>query len=210
MTTTTLKDVIDRTKTTLQEITTEGIRWKNEELLMWANDFYRYASSAVPGEFSHIREFSCVAGTLQNAPADIVQILDVMRNLDGNKAPVIRTEKNVLDSTRRDWHSETETMQQEAFITDPRHLKAFYVWPPASVGSKLEIMGVVVPVAHDKADLSDEAITIKCDDRLAPAMVDYILFRAFQKDSDATLNAERAATHFQIMNASLGLNPGSK
>lgn len=196
MATTTLKMVIDRCKTTLQEITSDGTRWSNNELVDWAGEFYQFAASISPGEFSEIRQLSCVVGTMQQAPADMVQIIDVTRNLDGSKMPIVATTKNVLDSTRRGWHSEVPSNSQEVFVLDERYPRQFFVWPPAQAGSLIEIAGVVVPEKHSTTDYTVGTAKVKCSDRLVPPMVDYILFRAYSKDADFAGNANRANSHY--------------
>lgn len=196
MPTTKVKDAIDRCKRTLQEVTSGGTRWKNEELVVWLSEFYQFAAGVSPGEFSVMRSFSCVAGTKQDAPEDIVQVLDVTRNLDGQLTSIIATTKNVMDSTRRNWHGETQSITQEVFILDERYPRQFYVWPPAAADSKIEIVGVVVPVAHSIGDYDGDEKAIKCSDRLVPAMVDYVLYRAYSKDAEFAGNKARADSHY--------------
>lgn len=193
----TLKEVIDRCKITLQEITSEGTRWANQELVDWAGEFYQVASSVNPAEFSEVIEFTCISGTRQNAPDDVVQILEITRNLDGTKMPIVATTKNVLDSTRRGWHGEIESSSQEVFVLDERYPRTFYVWPPATAGSKLEAVAVVTPTKHALADYTTGTAKVKCSDRLVPPMVDYILFRAYSKDADFAGNQQRSDIHYR-------------
>jgi hypothetical protein len=197
MATTTLKEVIDRCKVTLQEITTDGTRWANQELVDWAGEFYQLASSVNPAEFSGVREFTCVSGTKQDAPNNVVQIIDITRNLDGTKMPIFATTKNVLDSTRRGWHGELESQAQEVFVLDERYPRTFYVWPPAQAGSKVEVVAIAVPEKHLIADYSGGTASIKCSDRLTPSMVDYILFRAYSKDAEFAGNQQRSDIHYR-------------
>lgn len=203
MATTTLKQVIDRCKITLQEITTDGTRWSNQELVDWAGEFYQLASSVNPAEFADIQEFSCVAGTKQDAAQDVVQIIEITRNTDGTKMPIVATTKNVLDSTRRGWHGELESINQEVFILDERYPRIFYVWPPATANSKIEIVAITVPEKHQLADYTGGVATVKCTDRLVPPMVDYILFRAYSKDADFAGNQQRSDTHYRTALQSL-------
>jgi hypothetical protein len=197
VTTTTLKEVIDRCKTILQEVTSDGTRWTNQELVDWAGEFYQVASSVNPSEFSDVQSFTCISGTKQDAPTDVIQILEITRNLDGTKMPVMATTRNVLDSTRRGWHGEVESNSQEMFILDERYPRTFYVWPPAKAGSLLEIVAVIIPVKHSIADYSDGLTKVKCSDRLVPPMVDYILFRAYSKDADFAGNQQRSDIHYR-------------
>lgn len=203
MPTTKLKAVVDRAKTILQETGAEGVRWTNAELVDWANEFYCHAANLVPSEFAEVREMNCVAGTKQDAPADMVQVIDVIRNLDGSMMPLTATAKDVLDSTIRGWHGHAGSIEQEVFVLDERYPRNFYVYPPASVGSKIEIAGAVIPVAHVLSDFTGEAALVKCSDRITPAMTDYILFRAHNKDAEHAGNAARSDYHRNLCDSFL-------
>ena len=53
-------------------------------------------------------------------------------------------------------------------------------------------------------DLANTSAVISVDDIFANAIVDYVLFRAYQKDSEYAGNAQRAGTHYQLFTASIG------
>ena len=206
MSTTTVKTIVDRVKNQLLETTTEGVRWNNEELLGWLNDFYQFACMHLPDRFADVRTFICVAGTRQDLPADMEQLLDVIRNKDGNLRAVRKVERRMLDQTRPEWHSETASTVQEGWCFDDMYPKVFFVTPPASAGSTLEISGSVVPTAHPIADYDDGTTTIKCPDNMAPASIDYILSRSYGKDADYSGNAQREQNSMNRCLNALGLS----
>lgn len=203
MPTTKLKTVIDRAKTILQETAEEGVRWTNAELVDWVSEFYSHAANLVPSEFSSIRELLCIAGTKQDAPTDMIQVIDVIRNLDGDMLPMSAASKGVLDSSVRGWHGHTESNEQEVFVLDERYPRSFYIYPPALVGSKIEIAGAVIPAPHILADFTGGSVTIKCSDRIVPAIADYILFRAHSKDAEHAGNAARSNFHRNLCDSFL-------
>ncbi|MBM96005.1 MAG: hypothetical protein CMI09_09200 [Oceanospirillaceae bacterium] len=206
MSTTTVKTIIDRVKNQLLETTTEGVRWNNEELLGWLNDFYQFACMHLPDRFADVRTFSCVAGTRQDLPADMEQLLDVVRNMDGNLRAVRKVDRRMLDQTRPEWHSEAASTIQEGWCFDDMFPKVFYVTPPATAGSTLEISGSVVPIGHVIADYNGGTVTIKCPDNMAPAAIDYILARSYGKDADYSGNAVREQNAMNRAMTALGLS----
>lgn len=196
MAVTKVKTVIDRCRTVLKEVSADGTRWTNTELVDWLNEFYLAAAGIAPGKFSEVRAFECQAGTQQELPTDMEQLLEVVRNLDGRMGGIQSATKAMMDTTRRAWHGDPHSNDQELFVLDERFPSKFYVWPPAAKGSRIEIAGVVLPKPHTIGDYDCGEITIHCSDRLAPAMHDYILFRAYSKDSEDTVNAGLAQSHY--------------
>jgi len=77
--------------------------------------------------------------------------------------------------------------------------KVFYVYPPAQ-SATTELVYSSVPMPH-----ADSTGTIKLDDRYAPAILDYMLYRAYQKDADYAANDQRSQTAYQTFLNSLGV-----
>lgn len=206
MATTTVYELLNRCRTQLMETTTEGTRWTNDELLVWLGEFYQLACLHMPGDFSEVREITCEAGTKQTLPSDMTRLLDVTRNADGSMRAVRRTMRNIMDATRPNWHSETLSTTQEVWCMDDQFPRTFYVSPPATEESKLEIVGAIVPTAHVISDYTGAVTTIKCSDQLAPAAVDYILSRCYGKDADFSGNAARQQNHYNLCMTAMGVN----
>ena len=79
---------------------------------------------------------------------------------------------------------------------DPRN---YYVYPGISGNAYVEVVYSASPT-----DLANTSAVISVDDIFANAIVDYVLFRAYQKDSEYAGNAQRAGTHYQLFTASIG------
>lgn len=204
MANTTVKTVIDNAKLILQETTDNGIRWTNEELLGWLGEAYQKIISFKPSASANNSTVSCVAGTKQSLPADGVYLLDVVRNMAGSLSVVTRTERSVLDATRRGWHGDTGSDTIDHYLYDDQNPENFYVYPPATINAQLEVVYASVPGAHPAADMSNNAV-IKLDDRYAPTITDYILMRAYTKDADFAGNAQRMQYHENLFMTSMGL-----
>ena len=93
------------------------------------------------------------------------------------------------------------------YMFDPRDPKTFYVYPPAIASAQLELMysGVPVDVAEPAsgAIYSDVTGNLGVPDIYGNVILDYILYRAYSKDSEFAGNAARAATHYAAFSASL-------
>ncbi|MGY8872222.1 MAG: phage adaptor protein [Pseudomonadales bacterium] len=197
----------DRVKVILQEITAQGVRWKNEELVGFLNEGYPQIIINRPDASSNNINHPLVAGTFQTLPANALRLLNVIHNTASasNKSSVIRYDAVALDSTRRTWHGEAQSINVELYLFDENDPTHFYVYPPAAAGAELKLLYSSVPTDHS-VDLNvSRAEPIKIPDTYAPALVDWILFRAFSKDAEHTANMARSQGHYQAFYQSLGI-----
>ena len=192
----TVATIINNAKVILQETGAEGIRWTNDELCEWLNEFYQSAVGLKPDVSTVNTDLALAAGTKQLVPLDALRLIDVVRNTNGRAVRVMT--RHALDNMRRGWHSDPESTEIECFVFDDMDPQTFYVYPPAAMGASLEIIYSTVPESHDVsagfAVYSLEAF--KLQDAYAPCATDYILYRAFSKDAETGANLNRAQVHY--------------
>lgn len=189
------------------------VRWTTAELQAWLNDGYRDVVTVLPEANTVRAEFTCSAGYKQTVTAALpaaVRVMSVDRNTApaSNKAAVTLVSRPSLESQRRNWINETPSVSIEQYMFDPRMPKEFLVYPPAAVGAKVEILYAEIPTAHNLSDAQlknpSTAEVIRLDDIYANALLDYVLYRAYSKDSEAG-SANRAVAHYQAFQAALGI-----
>lgn len=189
MGTITAQVLIDRAQVILQDTT--GVRWPDAELLGWLNDGQREVVVYKPNSCVKNTAVKLVAGTKQTLPADGVQLIDVVRNLGSNGATPGRSirivMREVLDAQVPDWHSDTPASTIKHYTYAQLDPKTFYVYPPATGTGYVELVYGAVP--------TDAVLTgpIALDDVYANALIDYVLYRAYSKDSEYTADQQRAA-----------------
>lgn len=202
-------DLISRALTLLQD--PNAVRWPVLELQQWLNDSYREIMALRPDANSVTGQFTCASGprqVLTTQFSEAFALLDVLRNLgDSSKGRAVRAvARKVLDDQFPDWYTERETENIEFYVPVPSQRKEFLVYPPAKDTAVLEVVYAVLPTAHSMSEaqlLNPESTdTINLDDGYANAMLDYMLFRAYSKDTDAG-NSERAVLYRQSMVSSL-------
>lgn len=201
MAVTTVGSLISRVKLILQEVTSNGTRWANTELLGWLNEGYAAICNVKPYASSVTAELTCKAGTRQTIPANGLRLLEVIRNTatgtDG--LSITQTTRGAIDSTRRSWHGETAALAVEQFVFNESQPKEFYVYPPALATSKIEIVYSVVPEGHAASEATNTSTeVIRLDDSYAPVLVDYMLARAYAKDAEHAANLNRSTMHYQM------------
>lgn len=204
-------DLISRHQTIT--VDTNKTRWPALELQNWLNDAYREISLVRPDVNTTSGTFNCAAGVRQVLSGQFpnaTTLVDVVRNMaSGSRLRAItKIGRRVLDEQIPDWYAKTGVQDIEHFIYDPVLPKEFMVYPPAASGAQVEIVVASVPTAHTltETQLNNAATTetIRIDDSYANAILDYMLYRAFTKDTDYAGNAQRASLHYQAMQNAIG------
>lgn len=203
-------EVVSRAQTLLQDST--GVRWPVLELQGWLNDSYREAVNLRPDANTQTGEFVCVGGARQvltNTFASATRLIEVVRNtaVSSAKGAVRLVSRRVLDDQRRNWYAETQSVNIQHYMFDPRLPKEFLVYPPATSDARLEVVYASVPVAHALTEAQllnpSTAEVIHLDDSFANALLDYVMYRAYSKDTEYAANAQRAVAHYQAFQTAL-------
>lgn len=186
--------VIEKAQIILQDTT--GVRWPSDtELLGWLNDAQREIVILKANAFVKNTALKLAAGTKQALPSDGVQLIDVVRNLGvtgntpGRAIRIVMRE--VLDAQRPNWHSETTASEVKHYMCSPLDPKNFYVFPPQPSASQ-GYVEIVYGASPPNATLNG---AISVDDIYQNVLVDYILYRAYSKDTEYAADQQRAASH---------------
>lgn len=191
-------NIVDRARRVLQDQASGGTRWLDAEMLDWLNDSQREIVILKPEASSVVTDVTLAAGTKQTIPATGVRLLSVIRNTGGKS--IRRVDRNVMDSENPDWHTDTANNTVDHYIFDEDAPTVFYVYPPQSgTPGQIEINYSASPT-----DLSALGDTIYLPDVYANAMLDYVLYRAYMKDTEYAGNLQRASSHYNAFFTSLG------
>lgn len=184
--------ILAKARVVLQDAT--AVRWLDAELLGWINDGQREIAMARPDLTSKTVSVALIAGTRQALPSDGMMLVKVSRNMGaGGATPgeaIRKVPIDLMDSQRPTWHSETAAAVTKHYLYDPRAPRVFFVWPPATGSTQVEIAYSASPV-----DVATVGTVITVDDVYATPLLDYVLFRAYSKDLELAANVERAAAH---------------
>jgi len=202
MPTITAQSIVDKAEIILQDLT--NTRWPAEELLGWLNDGQRKVVSFKPDANPVNESVELEVGTKQQIPATGSTLIRVSRNMGTTGATpgkvVRRIDQRVLDDQISTWHTQTETAEIEHYTFDERDPKRWYAYPPSDGTGQVEIVYAGIPADIAIGD------TITLDDSYSDALLDYILYRAYQKDKDYAANEQRASAAFASFMRSLGLS----
>jgi hypothetical protein len=196
-------DLLDRASILLQD--TNHTRYPNAELLKFFNDAQNEVVLHRPDANSVNATLALANGSKQSLPSAALRLLDIVQNVDGRS--VTQVSRKILDESLPDWHNAIAgTNGIEHFIYDPADPKNFYVYPKGVSGThSLAIIYSATPSAISISNFSTDTQTISLDDVYANAVLDYILYRAYQKDAEYSGNAARSQMHYQSFAQSLGI-----
>jgi hypothetical protein len=195
-------DIISRVRLVLND--NDGVRWLNAELFQWITDSQLLIALVRPDAVNATVNHPLVAGTRQTIPSDGLRLLDLKRNLlnaEGAAGPAIRiVEQSDLDLFNPAWHQAVAQTTVKNYVYDNRDVLAFYVYPPAKVGARVELLYSKNPGVIDS--LSD---ALAVQDIYQEVVVNYVLFRAYAKDAAFANNAQLMTGYLQIINGLLGV-----
>lgn len=189
----TAQNILDRASIIIQDLT--NVRWPATELTNWLNDCRRELAVVRPDIYSTSSVVTLVSGAKQSLPSGGLRLMDVPRNNSGPAVTI--TQRGFLDQQNPGWHQMTATSTVKHFMLDERNPSTFWVYPPATSSASVEIIFQQAPT-----DYSASSTLSAYEELYGGAMVDYICYRAFSKDSEYAGNAERAIAHYnQFLNS---------
>ncbi len=195
MPTTKVVDIIRRSKALLFDAL--QVRWQDEELLDWFNAGQTHLVSVRPDANTVRADHLCALGTEQTLTAEGLRLIRVIRDVGGSAIRFMDMDQ--LDNQIPDWHDDSEPVTDCEFCTytdkDPRR---FYLYPAPEAGHKVVHIYSAKPAVIEISNFDTDNKTIALPDTYADPLVDYVLYRAFSKDSDFA-NGARAQAHYQAM-----------
>jgi hypothetical protein len=204
----TAQSIVRRVVETLQDNT--SVRWPVNELVRYLNDGQREIVLYRPDAMVTNAAVALAAGSKQALPANGTKLIEVVRNTAGNKRSVRLVNREILDSQSPGWHNITGATEILHFMYDPRDPKVFYVYPPAAAsGASLDVVYAAMPT--DITEPADGALytavsgNISVPDIYGNVIQDYVLYRAYSKDSEYAGNAARAQAHYGAFANALGV-----
>ncbi len=200
------QSIIRRVVETLQDPT--SIRWPVPELVRYLNDGQREIKLHRPDTVRQTGDIPLVAGSRQTLPAAADKLIEIWNNKTSKRA-VQMVDRRILDDQSPGWHALPGSADILHYTYDPRVPTEFFVYPPAATGAVLvgaySINPADVTEPADGSLYTAVAGNVAVIDALANALQDYVLYRAYTKDSEYAGNGARAQAHYAAFANALGL-----
>lgn len=202
-------DLITGVSIALQD--TSFVRWSIAELLIYLNQGQKEIAAFKPNASITNASVQLVQGSKQSLPSGGLVLIDVTRNMgsDGTTAgnAVRIVSRGVLDAQIPGWHtSALASGTVKHYVYTPLDPTRFYVYPPQPASpTYVEIVYGKLPtdVAANADPLQLPAGSISVDDVYGPALHNYMMYRAFSKDSEVAANAELASGYYTAFSQQL-------
>lgn len=201
--------VADGAWTKVNEVVGGGaIRWPTAEALRWLNDGQREIVNQSPRAYTKASKVTTVAGTRQDFAGlgitDGVQLVDITRNFRADGVTpgraITKRDRIEFDEQIPLWHSATPVADATHWIFDDRDPLAFFIYPPVTTGTKLEVVYGAEPAA-----LSDLSQVITLPDTYANALQFFILFSFYSKDATYAKSGAMAQQYYALFQSSIGI-----
>ncbi len=210
-----IQTIMRRASTVLQD--TGSTRWTYPEMLDWINDSITEIANFAPELLAEIRVITLVAGPLQTIPNDTTKMLRAICNVTGSGAPYTRgavitpISHAILAAQLPNWQ-DTSRLPYSAIVNhiiyDPLTPRSFYVVPGNNGSGKIECAFSTkpTPIAQpaNPLTLASYTASLPIEDVYTNAVLDYVLYRALQKELNVPGAAEKAAMHYQAFSAAIG------
>lgn len=186
-----------------------NVRWSTGDLVNYFNDGQRDILSHRPDARNVAVDHPLVAGAKQALPANGEKLIDVLNNTTGARRAITKVDRRLLDTQVRGWRGLTGSTEILHFMYDEREPKAFEVYPPAAVGANVAIEYAAVPtdIPTPAPGTTTAAITgnLSLSDLFGNAIRNYLMFRAYSKNTEFTANPALAAAFYSAYANDLGI-----
>ena len=174
----------------------EKVSWTENMLLNYFNLALREMFNVRPDLFNHSIEYVCQEGYRQIAPSDNLHFFKVFSNVNGRICKYMPLA--TLNNINPKWTTNKPDEEVEIFTYDFDNPKFFYVYPPAVNGLKLNVEYSQV----DKWYLDTEE-DFPLPSNWVATVMDYMCYRAYQRDTEFAPNDTRIQSHLTAFQQSL-------
>lgn len=182
--------------------------WRtNGDLLDHFNDALLVLAMFRPDAVAITEPILLAQGTFQELPATGLRLIKITRNMGtAGTVPgraITLGDMSALDALSPTWHAEAGTGTVYEYFYDPLTPKQFFVYPgvPASPAVYVE-----ASYSHAPTPVTDAAATdLPVDDIYAPALREWMLYRAWGGDDESSPNYSTARDRRQTFFTMLGL-----
>lgn len=182
----------------------EAVTWTPDQILGWINEAIRIVCAWRPDASVLHSAVKLVAGTKQSVTGR--RPIRVVRNMGSDGVTpgdaVHFVDMETKDRLEPSWHSDTAGAPVVEWAWDPDDPTCYYVYPPvpASTNVYVDLVQAVDPTAI--VNLTD---ALPLDDVYSPAVLEWVMYRLFGRDSVETSNNARAQQHLQACAQLLGV-----
>lgn len=121
-----------------------------------------------------------------------------------------RVSRTMQTAMNHNWEGETPEQEVIEYMYDPRNPKEFYVYPPNDGTGVVRAVYTRLPdplqtIAQIGSEVAWGAQELPIPDEYAEAIANFVLHRAFSKDTEWARDDKRALHHFELYLEMIGV-----
>ena len=176
------------------------VHWTKEELVNYFNDAVKAVIRIEPQSGAQSLQHTCTAGVKQVLPGSAQSLIDVVSNSTGKA--LTKADRASLDSNYNDWYAGNSAAYVSAYAYEATNPKVFWLYPGPAAGVVLDVIMAIIPDDVALANIDTTAMPIS--DTYVNPVLDWIMYRAYLKDSDIAANSSRSGGHYTAFNNFFG------
>lgn len=187
-----------------QDQTQEYAHWSQADLLSYAVEGLAVLVSLRPDAFVTVEEIELTAGSRQTIPDEYDALVGIVAGLNesGSEAgPVVATDDTFAHLAPSqcgpdsgDCGTNGEPVVVKSYSVFQQSQRHFTVSPPVPAGKTAKVMARLVKAPPCQLAASD---CLPVALKFHPALVDWIVYRAFSKDIESAFALEASARHYR-------------
>ncbi len=181
------------------------VTWPDAERLIWLNAGQREIVKYKPSAYTTTAPQILVAGTRQTITG--LQLIRVVRNMGTNGTTpgraITLVDMDKFDTQRPNWHADAPSATVQHYLFDAKDPKAWYCYPPQPSADQGQVEVVQAALPPNVALVADP---ISIDDIYENELLDYILYRAYLKDTTSPGHLARAQGYWNAFARAMGLD----
>lgn len=172
-------------------VDTSFVRWSKAELISYLNEALSALIIRKPNAFV-VREQVSASSNPVELPTDAYSLIAV-EQIGGVRGQF--TEIETLDRFYPTWREEKGTSR--CWTKSADEMTRFWLYPSPDIETNISIQYSRVITANEGGEIDIPIV-------YEGTLIDYVLYKAFDKDSENASEAQKAMTHYQAFNAALG------
>jgi hypothetical protein len=165
----------------------DGVRWSAVELVRHLNTAQMKLIEARPDQSAVSREITLTPGFRFLLEDDVFALLDIPNNATGTFKRITKIDMAQMDMIVPGWRKRAGATEIIHFMHRLNEPRAYYLYPPAVTGSKVEMLASLYPT--DVPAPSGPAATsvtgaISVPDKWEDALYNFVMFKAYLRDAE--------------------------
>jgi len=195
----------------------EYIRWPESELLVYLTGAIAQIAALKPTLYYSYVPLGLAAGVVQTVPQEYSHLIDILYNLNSDGSPGDSISQGSFTAARALGQPSCAGTRDGRYVVrsytiHPESDSSFFVDPAAPESSPTAAVMALVQLAPRPTTALTDAVVMAntTPEMYQEALKDWVLYRAFAKDTESSDSQARSQAHYRAFMQFLGVPPRDK